>query len=551
MMLPELRRRSPRGPSTLRRPSGCCDTISNFMKSEEILLGLLRRVAARLWVNRALRELVFGLAVVLFSLIAFRLLQPALAGTLLETIKLAGGALLTLFCALVLWKAARPASTMQAAGAADSAADLKDELKSAWWFVSQGQLSDLATLQLARAADKARTLRPRALVPLRAPRSVVLLLVLLLALVAVNQNATLASRDWQQAWQPPADDAEPVESLRELLGDARNDPALEQMDQALAVFEQADATREALQRASIDARDAVDIANLRAAAAGAGLDQLAETLRRREGFEDVAKALEERRTGDAIALLEKLRPGEGAKSSTAGDKPGEGNIAGGAGDSEQLLREIEKTSRQLGAMPAALNQEAFDKVLQNIEDASDILETQSRVQQVNRRMNEFMSAASQRSTLTASRFGNSANVANPTSSPETGSTNMQGGTMFRQGAVARGDDERSSNEGNKAGSATGHSEADPLEGMATERLQARLQRETLRLREEAGESDPDAQDSWFYSPTELSAAETGVANVRGRDSYERSDVMSPQRVPLRQRQLVRDYFINLHESEKK
>jgi hypothetical protein len=37
--------------------------------------------------------------------------------------------------------------------------------------------------------------------------------------------------------------------------------------------------------------------------------------------------------------------------------------------------------------------------------------------------------------------------------------------------------------------------------------------------------------------------------VREGRSYTRAEIMGPPRIPLRQRQLVKDYFINLHESQ--
>jgi hypothetical protein len=39
--------------------------------------------------------------------------------------------------------------------------------------------------------------------------------------------------------------------------------------------------------------------------------------------------------------------------------------------------------------------------------------------------------------------------------------------------------------------------------------------------------------------------------VRARPNFDRENSMSSGRVPIRQKQAVKDYFLNLHESEKK
>ena len=69
-MLPDSRRRADD-----RR----CVRMRVVMKDREVILDVLGRVARRLWVNRALQEIGFGLSVALFSLVAFRLVWPAFA----------------------------------------------------------------------------------------------------------------------------------------------------------------------------------------------------------------------------------------------------------------------------------------------------------------------------------------------------------------------------------------------------------------------------------------------------------------------------------------
>jgi hypothetical protein len=521
------------------------------MENQSVILDLLRRVAIRLRINHALGELAFGTCIALFALIAFRLLQPAFGASTVGWAESAALLALAGLGVVVLWRATRPATQMQAAGAADARADLKDELKSASWFIAHGEDSAFAQLQLARAARRARELVPQQLVPVKFPRSAGLALLLVAVFLVTDRSVSLASRDWASALPPEASSEAEAGSLRALLEDAPPDPLIERLDKALAVLERADVSPEAAQRAAVEAREAVDAADMRAVEAREALNRLAEAMKGNPRFEAVSRALAAGRTDEATALLEQIRQDMGIAPqpndpSVPGDAAAEGVRA------EQALSEsVEDTARALGNLSASVNEESMNSVLKNIEDAQKLLDAQERVREVNRRMNDFLAASSQRNPLTASRFGNQANPSNATPSPQTGSTTMQGGTMFRQGAVARGDDDQASNEGNKAGSASGHSAAAPLEGISTERLAAKLQRENIRLREQVDRDDGEGEKSWFYSPTEAARADTALSGVRGRDDYAGADVMSPELIPMRQRGLVKEYFTNLHESEKR
>ena len=60
--------------------------------------------------------------------------------------------------ALLAWRLARPTTLAQAAGAADTRAALKDELKSAHWFVQRAARGAFVELMVTRAAQTAQRL---------------------------------------------------------------------------------------------------------------------------------------------------------------------------------------------------------------------------------------------------------------------------------------------------------------------------------------------------------------------------------------------------------
>jgi len=101
-----------------------CARMPPVMTDREVILDVLRRVARRLWFIRALQEVGFGLSVGLFSLLAFRLVWPALAGdsgppnSAMLALAVAGSS------AYALWLAVHRATLAQAAGAAAVDAEL-------------------------------------------------------------------------------------------------------------------------------------------------------------------------------------------------------------------------------------------------------------------------------------------------------------------------------------------------------------------------------------------------------------------------------------------
>ena len=211
----------------------------------------------------------------------------------------------------------------------------------------------------------------------------------------------------------------------------------------------------------------------------------------------------------------------------------------------------ESAGRDLGGKNAAVNQDAMKRVINALEQANEKIEVQNRVNNVRRRMEDNLIATTQRSQLTASQFDNRANAPNPTPSPETGSTNVRGGTLFRQAAVAReeGDNAR---EGSQTGDASGDSQALPLEGAATRRLDAQLKLEAILQKYDGGDEPNGKGDpGWFYSASREQKSVLRAESVRTDIGYDREVATDHDRIPVRQKNIVKNYFLNLHESEKK
>jgi hypothetical protein len=511
------------------------------MNDERVILVLLARVARRLWLNRSLQELGFAASLLFLALLTYRLAQPALNALPFSRAPAVVGAAVILVCMLyVLVRALRRSTLAQAAGEVDARARLKDELKTAYWLSTQHDRSPIVQLQISRAVHTCQRIDPANLVPARFPRSAWSVLLLGAMTILASVWAPPSAHSWQAGrYGPPT--APSSEDIGAPLLDVQPDDATRKLQRALAMLQRGDASPEEVQQALAQAREAQDEINLRAAAAREALASLAAGMASRDdSLKNIGQALEQGRTAEALETLKRL-----ASETGSTEQQGDPGSAQRSEDASRLDTDaLDDESR--GPDPK-INEEALEQVLKDIEDAQNALNTQSRVAQVRRRMEDFLVAATQRRSLTAARFGNQASTPSSTPAPETGNASMQGGTMFRQGAVAQGKDPQDAQGGSEIGAAAGSAEALPVEGARTERLDAKLKRESVSAASESREKA--LEQGWTYKPTQGGTAQTRFAEVRSRSHFAAADAPQREEIPVRQRSMVRDYFVNLHQSE--
>jgi len=524
-----------------------CVTIGPVMKERQIIIDVLGELSRRLWINRAMREAAFVLCVILFCLVCFELIEPALAAGVPLSATVIRVVLLAAFAVEAVRRCGRRVPARQAAAEADARAQLKDELKSAYWFLSEVESSPFAQLQVQRAAATAAGLDLAVLAPRALPINAFTAGGLGLLLVVLIWMPAQLSNSWNSSPAIGAADHGESAELQSLLNDAPHGAEVEKLDLALRKLRQTDASVEDKRRALADARDAIDQANMEAAAAREGLARLAEALQSNPKFGPLAQALNRGRVDDAMALLRKLasdpaiasaREDRGIEPADKGGPP-EGNIA----------QALQSAAQDLSGKNAAVDQGALKRVINTLDQANQRIEVQNRVNSIKRRMEDNLVATSQRSQLTASQFDNRSNAPNPTPSPEPGNANMRGGTLFREGAVGNEENDNA-REGSQSGDASGDSAALPLEGAATRRLDAQLKLETIAQKDDAG-AEPNGNPDWFYSASREQKSTVQTENVRSGAGYDREQATSHDRVSLRQQNIVKNYFLNLHESETK
>jgi hypothetical protein len=521
------------------------------MNEREKIIGVLRNLAWRLWIARFIHEMAFAAGVVLFGLICLQLADPGLQGQAQWGSVLLVSALLSVLIAIAadaLIHCARRVSLKTAAAYADVQAQLKDELKSASWFLSANRLSPFEDLQVRRAATTAAALDLTALAPSRWQGHVLPVagLGILLAALPWMQPELSYTREFPQ--QSRLEEHREVPGLRSLLKNAPPRAEIAQLDSALSTLQRPGTSLEDRQRALAEAREAIEMANMEASAAREDLAQLSQSLKADARFERVSRAMEKGRVDEAMALLRVLKSDaedalmteQGTEAMAKADVPEGGPLAA-----------AEPAASEISGKTAALNQDALNRVIEALQQANERMDVQTRVNNVRRRMEDSLIATTQREQLTASHFDSAIDAANPTPSSQTGNADIRGGTLFRQAAVAREDDDRA-RDGSQTGDASGESRALPLEGAVARRLDAQLQLETiLQQNEWTDEPNGKGDAGWFYAASREQKSSLQAEQVQSDVSRQREAALQHNRVPLRQKDLVKNYFLNLHESEKK
>jgi len=478
------------------------------MSDQEVILRALELVRRRLRLARALRDAAIVSGIVAMLLVLWRVLYlfpgraPLVAAAVLAALLLlVAGLLLLVRSALI---ARCPLGV--AAALADARAGLSDELQSAHWFLQHLAPSPWVDAQVAHAAQSARRLKPAALFPLRFGRR---------GLIAAGAAPLMVIVTWLvPPLAPPSDaavaalpeaQASQVQALRELADQVRDETTARKLREAIAAIENRGATAEEKRRSLAEAQRALEQQDLQAASAREGLYRLADKLRGQQRLEQVAKALEEGDAAHAANLVQRMTQAPGA------DRREADSSAEARGDERDLERLLDVVARSSGPEQSEATSAAGKETVDRLREIAQQLDTQERLSQTARALQQLQLVVAQRSPLAAGRFGQQTAAQNSTPAPQTGQTNMPGGMMFRTTAVARETTPSAQQEGSKTGSALGDSRADPVLGAKATSLEVQLKQEAVPDRPR---QEDRAGAGWFYTESRQQAATVGFEEVR-------------------------------------
>jgi hypothetical protein len=187
------------------------------MSDTEVIIQLLRKVEWRSRANRVRHDLAFALALFLAVMIALRVWTlvshvPVLAVAIII------GASVSLLVAYVVKGLGRKGTLDDVAVSVDQKAALRDEIRTAFWFINNPRSSEWVDRQIQRAAVRARDIDVGHTYPALLPRSSYVAAAMLVFLVGLNfvkgPAAAFALKNQRIAATGASSDAEFTQGIR-------------------------------------------------------------------------------------------------------------------------------------------------------------------------------------------------------------------------------------------------------------------------------------------------------------------------------------------------
>jgi hypothetical protein len=490
------------------------------MAQRDLLLERLHVAAHRLRMQRSLREAGWFACALLGLLVLYESLRVSIASPPV----MAG--LLPLFAMLALvvlgvgaLRLVRTTTLGQAAGAIDVRADLKDELKSAYWFVEQRRFDPGVERLLNRAADTAQRVDAGALFPFRLPTSWIgasALAILCGALGLMPPHSAVPSS---------------------VAGKDAGTPVLAAERRAAGTDPESAHGNSAPDAQLAGGFPRSDTDWTRAA-------ELAHALESSEEANALEQAVRARDAKRARAVLGAMQRKQASAEAGAAARP----------EGEQMSAEL-----------AAGILQRLQTLLDSGSDAPARGEHDERTQpERNASLTEDQPApATQRNTdtrhsagetavnsllrsISRSSVGGEAVAGEGQMGRETGRSNVTGGAMGRRVGVSRA----GAGDGTPAhGDPSGNAEAEPVLGKKTVRLESQLQRVRVEGTQAGDDPDAGALES-FYAATQAQVAQLdySAAAVHAQRSAEGAGTGAD--IPYAYRGPVKEYFLRQHRREK-
>jgi len=489
------------------------------MPEREILLLRLAEFSKRIQVNRRLRDL-GSMACAMFGLLALHEILSAVIAPAKVVAAMVPLLIVACVCVFALygWRLMRRVPLDRAASEADVRADLKDELKSAYWFARHPSSTPIVELLLRRATLTAQRIDKRELFPLVFPPT--LLAAMVIATVAVSL-----------AWISPRFNYSTTPPSSEYAH--RRDSAPERAH----LIERSGLSATELQAARAVAQSPGNRHDI-----WARVEELTRSLDRSPDPDGNQPGVKGQNATNAMNPAEQLqRNGQAGRSALP--------------DGEQMSAEVARGI--MARLKALLNEEAPPAAGNDKAPADVSAQPTARVtrdqggdsenQAADRGQGQHSVGETALNTLlrTISRSGTGSRqaVRGEGEGDERGRSNASAGAMGRRVGVSQAG---AGGDNPATGNPAGDSLSDPVLGVRTTRLQSQLQR--VNVRTSPGGDDGGTSES-FYSETQSQDAMLGYQAVTGRQTASRETAGDAQEMPLTYRGAVKNYFLTGHSSE--
>ncbi len=500
------------------------------MSDQETVVHALRRVSRRAWANRAIRAVALGVFVFLVPLLTAQAHQifffrpvPYSGALLIAWLAVVGFAL--------LWMLVRGGSIGQAAGLADTRASLKDEMKTAYGFISTQKSDPWIDLQVHRAASTARELDPRQIVPLNLPRGVLLADGLLLFLAVFLWSSTpFAPPPQEGAFSEVNEQVQTIEDL--LRSSAREDEgrqALEDLDGVLRRLGADELTMEDVLHELWETENRLAEAGLDTGELQSELEEVANSLEGIESVRKLAESLAARDLEEAVELLQSLA--EEWKKQPPEDLSELGDAMALA---ETQSKSMDDWLEAMRLAVDALQKDDPDSAQKLMQEAAQSLEAMDDFMRSREQLNEASKEIGKlRNSLARQDRGDS-----ELKPPDGESPGLDVEEVPLSALDAEWKDEPG---GGPDGYPTGPGES-AGEGERPTSLEVHLEREMIE-----SEVDPETPvpEEFKEKESREEPAEMSYEEIQPRSRYAEADVMSPDEIPWRFRDLIKNYFLTI------
>jgi hypothetical protein len=487
------------------------------MSDHEILLRWLATAAARMGLNRRMRELGrFACALFALCLLAEVLeifgVPARVQSAVVILLVIAALAVVALFT----WRLARATTLAQAAGAADTRAGLKDELKSAHWFAQRAARDAFVELMLARAARTAQTLDAHRLFPLALPRSVLAALSLAVLTVALAGFAPRIALP--VAREPMSGPASPTAARTRAAAMRENE--IEKI---------------AAQPASPNAAKKDDLT-----AAWSQLERLTKELPAGAEEDPIKRAVAAR---DARLAAQLLQASERNRAAAAPKDP--------TARPRRELKSADTVQRILEALQGMSNNEIkAPPETPTKAEVTPTIRTATRLREQAREERRKITGTPAQGEVTLNsrlRAISRAGVGMREVAYGEGEAGEAGSQTSVSGA-ASGDRTGRSQAGGSEGehpnsSPTGAGDDQPVLGERTERLVAQLEKMSGERNEDSKQRETEEE---FYAATQRQASRVEYESITAQWRAQREAIVAPGGTPLSYREAVKQYFLSQH-----
>lgn len=508
--------------------------------NRERIEGFLGRIDRRLRTNDALELATRGLWGLVGVLVLLKLTgwwDSAVTRSVLL------GGYVIVVAGIILWHVTRERGLARSAAIADTAADLKDALKSALAFLGLDKRTEWMDVQIDRSADTAETLSPAEMAPTEVPRPLYYASGVGAALVVLFSWNPGWLQDLERVELFTASQQDQVEQIEELLDQAQalapEEEKLEELSDALERLRERDIElSEALQELS-DAQEALAASQAEMERLEMDLEELGAQMESAPALAELSEALKSQNTEEAAELLRELAERIMDAQSSEELQALLESLKNSDVQSEELAEMLENLEQAAGEMTAedlAQMAQALESMAEQMENLGQQMAAQQDMEQMGQEMQQLEASLGQQQA-------GSQQTGEQEQSP--GQAQSQAGMMSSEMQMAQMQGDPSSAvpvDAGPAGDTTGPGGPgdDQVFGEATT-LDVQLEMEVLT----AEEQETPVPEEIFERLSREEKSTLNYEDVRQSGDYAEESAMERDSVPWQYRSLVKRYFLSI------